>query len=930
MRNRILTAIAESVVKRPWWSLLWIFIVTAICAVMASQLETFTSITSLMPEKDPAVMEYMTIMEEFDGASSFFVVAEGDEAALEQFVEEVVPEIKTLDQWVKDVVYRTPRDFMAEHGLMLMKSGDLENSRTLFEDPNLTGFLTNLNDSFEKEYIQSEDKISSLEQEQGAVRFLDGIQTWVEELGEVLEGDVKGAGSAAADAILYGSEYLQSWDGRTIILQLLPTFNVIDIDADVASTDAVEEIVERVADKHGVRVGLTGSVPIQRDEMVAVKSDSFTITLLALVGILIIFMLAFRMVISPVLAILTLVVGILWALGITWLLAGRLTLLTTMMGVILLGIGIDFSIHIISVYTEMRARGENVLNSLIATFRKSGAGITTGATTTAIAFLTLLVADIDGMREFGWALAIGILMTMLAALTVLPTMLVLRERIRVRFRRKAGAKPAHDVSYGFLGAFANWLARRWGFSLIAVAAVMVFFGYRATKLEWDYNMLNLEPKGLESIELIDRLLEAYDMDIEPAMIAATSLEEARTLTDAARDRTIAGTVESITDLLPPPEEQERRRALVEEVHTVMVNTPVKSSFTDSDLRKLREEIDRLEANVMEIQSMAVLGGQDKVYLKSALLVGTLPGEDDPTISALHEQLRPLMPNISSGTLSELREQLESINNPVTDHLRRFHSDFAASFRAGVLQMANTEAITLEDLPPEIRKQYVGKSGDTYLVYIYPKQNVWELQFLRRFSDEMAEISPRATGMPSLIYSFIEAIKKDGQLAIQIALVVIFLVLLLDFRNVKRALLAIVPLIFGVVLMAGTMHLTGLMLTFMNIMAIPMIIGIGIDDGVHIVHRYQLEGNWAHRTVFSSTGRAVLLTSLTTMLGFGSLYFATMRSLGSLGTALFIGVGTCFVASVLVIPVLAGLAGRLNGRRQDEAQAGEAILDEANR
>ena len=103
-----------------------------------------------------------------------------------------------------------------------------------------------------------------------------------------------------------------------------------------------------------------------------------------------------------------------------------------------------------------------------------------------------------------------------------------------------------------------------------------------------------------------------------------------------------------------------------------------------------------------------------------------------------------------------------------------------------------------------------------------------------------------------------------------------------------------------------MEATGLQITLLNIMAIPMIIGIGIDDGMHIVHRYQIEGKNAHRMVFASTGRAILLTSITTMLGFGSLWFATYRGLGSMGIALFIGVVMCFLATVIAIPVLIGM------------------------
>ncbi len=121
---------------------------------------------------------------------------------------------------------------------------------------------------------------------------------------------------------------------------------------------------------------------------------------------------------------------------------------------------------------------------------------------------------------------------------------------------------------------------------------------------------------------------------------------------------------------------------------------------------------------------------------------------------------------------------------------------------------------------------------------------------------------------------------------------------------KYALVGMVPLFFGAVWMVGFMQLAGLQFTMVNVMAIPLIIGIGIDDGVHILHRYRIEQKLS--TVFRSTGKAVLLTSLTTMMGFGSLWFATYRGLGSMGIALFIGVGSCFLASVIIIPVILGM------------------------
>jgi predicted RND superfamily exporter protein len=122
-------------------------------------------------------------------------------------------------------------------------------------------------------------------------------------------------------------------------------------------------------------------------------------------------------------------------------------------------------------------------------------------------------------------------------------------------------------------------------------------------------------------------------------------------------------------------------------------------------------------------------------------------------------------------------------------------------------------------------------------------------------------------------------------------------------------MAMIPLVIGAVWMVGIMHLVGMQLTVMNVMALPLIIGIGIDDGVHIVHRWLSEGRGHIRTVFASTGKAILLTSLTTMIAFGSLVFSIWRGFGHLGGALFIGVGACFLTTVFILSGLLGIIQR---------------------
>ena len=118
-----------------------------------------------------------------------------------------------------------------------------------------------------------------------------------------------------------------------------------------------------------------------------------------------------------------------------------------------------------------------------------------------------------------------------------------------------------------------------------------------------------------------------------------------------------------------------------------------------------------------------------------------------------------------------------------------------------------------------------------------------------------------------------------------------------------------PLLFGMVWMVGFMGLAGIQLTLLNVIALPLIIGIGIDDGVHVLHRYRIEGPGAIDRVYRSTGKAIIITSLTTMLAFGSLVFATYRGFGSMGLALFIGVGMCLAATIAILPAILAILER---------------------
>jgi predicted RND superfamily exporter protein len=286
--------------------------------------------------------------------------------------------------------------------------------------------------------------------------------------------------------------------------------------------------------------------------------------------------------------------------------------------------------------------------------------------------------------------------------------------------------------------------------------------------------------------------------------------------------------------------------------------------------------------------MAYIGGQDHVVRKSNLIVG------DPEIEG------------SRSMIIDLAEKIRNDPDKAFPGLNAFREDYLPILREKTLFMADTSIISIDYLPESISSRFLNENGDRFLITITPKQQVWDYEFLERFTDQMKRISEKITGTPRLFLRLTELFARDGARAVALTILVVFLLLLADFRSFRSALMAMLPLVAGTIWMMGLMNLFGLQLTFLNLMGIPMIIGIGIDDGVHILHRYRIEGPGSTKVVMRSTGRAVLLTSLTTMAGFGSLMIARYRGFMSMSSLLVIGVGVCFLTSVMFLPALINL------------------------
>ena len=226
------------------------------------------------------------------------------------------------------------------------------------------------------------------------------------------------------------------------------------------------------------------------------------------------------------------------------------------------------------------------------------------------------------------------------------------------------------------------------------------------------------------------------------------------------------------------------------------------------------------------------------------------------------------------------------------------------------QQPDSDPVSIADLPPELRARYVGRTGQ-YRLFVYPAENVWESGPLSRFVADVQAVDPDARGTTVTTYEYLRVLKDGYTRAALYAVLAVALLTLLVFRAVVPALLALVPLTIGAVWTLGAMGWLGVPLNAANLLLLPLIVGVGIDNGVYLVHRFReaTDGADVPLPLAPSAAKAITLASLTNVVGFGSLMLSSHRGIFSLGLVVAVAVVSLWVASVTTLPSLLALTGR---------------------
>jgi uncharacterized protein len=801
---------------------------------------------------------------------------------------------------IRDVFYQIDLGFFEKHGLLFAPPGTLAKAVELVnEDGERIGELKRAETLAEMielaaSQLECQPVPEGTEPEQVEQAFdlfgdlLADIESWFErselESLEIFERFWK-RGPAMTGSAMDAGGYLVDADGeppRLVLMYVQPAQDSQAMEVVAPITDKVRRIAHATASRYDdVEALVTGMPALATDELRLVTRDCIVAGAAAGIGVLLVFLLAFRSFRISTFVILPLGVGLIWSAGLTGALYGHLTMITSYFAAVLFGLGVAFTIHVVQRFHEALRRGSDKREAVEISLLRAGPGVMVGGVTTSVAFFAIAFSDFQGFSEFGVIAGAGTALILAANLTLLPAALLLWhpglavvERVRERRR-----------------VFWVSIARSRIVLPILTAGVLVAGAAVTPRVGFDYAVESMLPEQTEGTRGIRLLDEQTDFSMTYSTAVADSLAEAERIRRSFEKLPSVSRAEAVSQFIPG--DQQRKLEILARV--------------DEDSRR------RVELAAGHIGKLAGEGGG---ALTAERLAEALQELADTLADLEFDAKRtkraeaPLLGELSAKASAAVEAVRESGDD---DRARELQDEIFTALDRGlsILGAGLSDAgFGVEDLPEAIRSRYVSRDGERFAVIAYPAGDLSERESLYTHADELLSVDPQATGHAVTHRAFTEMVHEGFVQAVVLAGVAVLLLILLDLRSPLGIFLAVVPVVVAAGCTVLVMYLAGIKWNYANLMGLPILIGTGVDYGVHLAHRVEQEGSI--RRSAATTGKAIALAGVTTLIGFGSLLLGNHWGVRSLGLVLVIGIFASLLAALVVLP---GLLRRREKTRQ---------------
>ena len=651
--------------------------------------------------------------------------------------------------------------------------------------------------------------------------------------------------------------------------------------ASINNLALLRQIVDRLQTRFpGLKAGITGPDALNVDEMQGSLQDIALATWISLLGQFALLILFLRSLRRPLVEVIALIVGLCWVFGLVTLVVGHLNLLSVVFVPLMLGLAIDYGIHWFCRLEEEERVNQGVCTpeALSCSYRQTLPGILCAGLAAMLSFLPLAFVNFKGLAELGVILTLGIVIMLLATLIMAPSLVT-----AVQVCASTG-KP--HVCPGEPRPF---LKLKWARSgmIVAVGAVVIGLGiFSLYHVRFDLNPLHLQNPRSQSVIWELKLLKESKYSTTFGALSAPSLAALQEKSDILKNLPTVAHVESVLSFLPA--EVPAKRPLVAAMAPVLTALDFPrtiSSFSDPQelaaiLGRINFKMDEA-AKQLEKEKAATYKQIEETHLLINRIIPLLAQE-------AHPQGVDRLRSFESRFFTDLHDQWGVLRNYVQSAL-------------------TSPPMTPADLPQEVRERFIHQG--TFLIQAFPSQDIWDFGPLKKFVDSLWQVDPNAVGDPVLLYVFTLGFRNSVLWATGIAVALIGAMLAIFYRSLKMAMLALIPLWVGASLTLCLMWITNLPFNQANVLFLPLILGEGIEFGIIILTRWQIEQAVRDITLPASTAKGVALAALTTTVGFGSLMVSGDQGTFSLGLLATIGSLSVLLASLSILPAFLSLLGK---------------------
>lgn len=755
-------------------------------------------------------------------------------------------------------------DFTARNGLLYQSIPDLERITDslaaaqplitrITRDPSLAAFADVLTGA-----VDELNKGRNIELRP----VLNGVNT-------TLEARLNGSPRALSWQTMFsGESQKNTYQELVIVKPRLDYSQLFPAEESIAALYAAAESVG-ITENSPVRLRITGEVALAAEELnSSLRGMEFAgIITFVLVALVLYFAMRTGGLILNVL--ICLLMGLVLTAAFATAAVGHLNVISIAFAVLYIGLGADFAIHFLLRYREVIQNGLPPNQAIHISGGDAGAALTACTITNAIGFYAFIPTDYSGVAELGIISGTGMIISLLVTLTIGPALL----------RYLPSRMPAQSVAKSSVGKVLEFSLKWHKLTYAATLAATVTALMLLPQVRFDYNLLNMQDQKADTVQTFRELLAEPDLSPWHVAVLAGNREETEHLVQRLAKLPEVNKVVTILDFVPT--EQEEKFSYIQEMALTVgpiAAPPPPQVRIISDV-VLAEQYKALRELVVALDRFVVKHPNHP----SAITVSTL-----------------------QSTLANLFVQLDKVSNDEKSKLLYAMEDDLLAMLPLALQSLRTateaEPFVQENLPAPLRERWHSQAGE-YRLAVYPLEDLNDNDALRRFVLAVQQVAPQAIGVPVISLEAGEAVVQAFIQAFSLAFIGVVIILLVLLRSIKYTMLVLLPLLLSSLFTAALTVLLNVPFNFANIIALPLLLGLGIDSSLHMIYRRLSNELVSEILIHTSTARAIFYSALTALVDFASLMFSSHQGTASMGILLTVGLAFTLICTLVILPAL---------------------------